>query len=39
MMEKITAVNKRKKLEELWYTDDVNGRKGFRWLNAINKMV
>ena len=32
---KILAVNDRMKLEELWYTEDVSGRKGFRWVNMI----
>lgn len=36
---KILAVNDRMKLEELWYTKDVSGRKGFRWMNVILKIV
>ena len=36
---KILAVNDRMKLEELWYTEDVSGRKGFRWMNIVLKLV
>lgn len=36
---KILAVNDRMKLEELWYTEDVSGRKGFRWMNVVLKML
>lgn len=36
---KILAVNDRMKLEELWYTEDVSGRKGFRWTNVVLKML
>lgn len=32
---KILAVNDRMKLEELWYSEDVSDRKGFRWMNVI----
>lgn len=39
LVEKILAVNDRMKLEELWYSEDVSGRKGFRWMNIILKMV
>ena len=35
LVEKIQTVNKQLKLEQLWYTEDLNGRKGFRWLNVI----
>ena len=35
LVEKILTVNKQLKLEQLWYTEDVNSRKGFRWLNVI----
>ena len=35
LVEKILMVNEQLKLEQLWYTEDVNGRKGFRWLNVI----
>ena len=35
LVEKILTVNKQLKLEQLWYTKDLNGRKGFRWLNVI----
>ena len=39
LVEKILAVNERMKTEELWYTEDVSGREGFRWMNVIFKMV
>ena len=35
LVEKILTVTKQLKLENLWYTEDVNSRKGFRWLNVI----
>ena len=35
LVEKILTVNTQLKLEQLWYTEDVNNRKGFRWLNVI----
>ena len=35
LVEKILTVNKQLQLELLWYTADVNSRKGFRWLNVI----
>lgn len=35
LVEKILMVNEQLKSEQLWYTEDVNGRKGFRWLNVI----
>lgn len=38
LVEKILAVNERMQLEELWYTEDVNGREGFRWMNVIMRM-
>lgn len=38
LVEKILVVNERMKLEELWYTEDVSGRKGFRWMNIVLKM-
>ena len=38
LVEKILAVNERMRLEELWYTEDVSGREGFRWMNVIMKM-
>lgn len=31
------ARNPRLKLEEMWYTEDVTGREGFRWMNIIVK--
>ena len=37
LLAKILAVNPRLKLEELWYTEDVTGREGFRWMNIIVK--
>ena len=39
LVEKILAVNERMKMEELWYTEDVSGREGFRWMNVVFKMV
>lgn len=39
LVERILTVNDRMKLEELWYSEDVSGRKGFRWMNVILKMV
>lgn len=38
MVEKILAANERMGVEELWYTKDVSGRKGFRWMNVIMRM-
>ncbi len=38
LVEKILAANERMRLEELWYTEDVNGREGFRWMNVIMRM-
>lgn len=38
LVEKILAANERMRLEELWYTKDVNGREGFRWMNVVMKM-
>lgn len=35
LMERILAGNKQMTLEQIWYTTDAGGRKGFRWLNAI----
>lgn len=35
LVEKILAVNERVKIEELWYTEDVSGRDGGRWMNVI----
>ena len=32
---KILAVNERVKMEELWYTEDVSRRDGFRWMNVM----
>ena len=39
LVENILVVNERMKLKELWYTEDVSGRKGFRWMNIVLKMV
>ena len=30
LVEKILTVNKQLQLEQLWYTEDVSGRRGFR---------
>ena len=35
LMEKILSANEQMRLEEFWYTKDVSGRKGFRWMNII----
>ena len=35
LADRILTVNDRIKLEELWFTEDVGGRKGFRWMNMI----
>lgn len=35
LVDKILTVNKQLKLEQLWYTGDVSGRRGFRWLNVV----
>lgn len=35
LVEKILTVNKQLKLEQLCYTEDVRGRRGFRWLNVV----
>lgn len=39
LTEKILAVNERVRMEQLWYTGDVNGREGFRWMNVIFRMI
>lgn len=39
LVEKILAVSERMELEALWYTEDVSGRKGFRWMNIVLKIV
>ena len=39
LVENILVVNERMKLKELWYTEDVRGRQGFRWMNIVVKMV
>lgn len=39
LVEKILAVNERVKMEELWYTGDVSGRDGFRWMNVMFRIV
>ena len=39
LLEKILAVNPRLKLKEMWYTEDVTGREGFRWMNIIIRLV
>lgn len=38
LVEKILMVNKQLKLEQLWYTEDVSGRRGFRWLNVVLRL-
>lgn len=38
LVEKIQMVNKQLKLEQLWYTEDVSGRRGFRWLNVVLRL-
>lgn len=35
LVEKILAVNERVRVEQLWYTEDVNRREGVRWMNVI----
>lgn len=35
LADRILTVNDRIKLEELWFTEDVSGRKSFRWMNMI----
>lgn len=35
LVEKILAVNAKLKMKELWYTEDVSGRKGFRWMKVV----
>lgn len=39
LAEKILAANERIRLNELWYSEDVSGRKGFRWMNVVLKML
>lgn len=38
LVEKILKVNEQLELERLWYTEDVNGRRGFRWLNVVLRL-
>ena len=38
LVEKILTVNKQLELEQLWYTEDVRGRRGFRWLNVVLRL-
>ena len=38
LVEKILSANRHIYLKELWYTEDVSGRKGFRWMNVILRM-
>lgn len=38
LVEKILTVNKQMKLEKLWYSEDVSGRQGFRWLNVVLRL-
>ncbi|MBM6751642.1 class I SAM-dependent methyltransferase [Mediterraneibacter glycyrrhizinilyticus] len=39
LVEKILVVNERVRMEELWYTGDVSGRDGFRWMNVMFRIV
>ena len=39
LMGKILMASGRMKLDQLWYTEDVRGRKDFRWMNIILRMV
>lgn len=39
LVEKILTVNKQLKLEQLWYTEDVSGRRGFRWMNVVYRII
>lgn len=39
LLGKILMVSGRMKLDQLWYTEDVRGRKDFRWMNIILRMV
>ena len=38
LVDKILTVNKQLQLEQLWYTEDVSGRRGFRWLNVVLRL-
>lgn len=38
LVEKILAISRRLKLEQLWYSEDVTGRRGFRWMNGIMRL-
>lgn len=38
LVEKILTVNEQLKPEQLWYTEDVSGRQGFRWMNLIYRI-
>lgn len=38
LVEKILTVNKQLQLEQLWYTEDVRGKRGFRWLNVVLRL-
>ena len=39
LVEKILTVNEQLKPEQLWYTEDVSGRQGFRWMNVVLRML
>ena len=39
LAENILMTNEQVKLEQLWYTEDVTGRKDFRWMNMIFKLM
>ena len=38
LVDKILTVNKQLNLEQLRYTEDVSGRRGFRWLNVVLRL-
>ena len=38
LVEKILTVNEQLRPEQLWYTEDVSGRQGFRWMNLIYRI-
>ena len=39
LIEKILTANKQLAAEQVWYTEDVRGRKEFRWMNVIFRTV
>ena len=38
LIEKILMLNKQLTAEQVWYTEDVSGRRGFRWLNVVLRL-